>query len=629
MRRTLFGVIGHVDHGKSALVRALTGMDTDRLPEERRRGISIALGFAHFHADGAEIDLIDMPGHERFVRTMIAGATGLDGVLLVVAANEGVKPQTVEHVEIATLLGLRRAVVAVTKADLVDPDTLAAVQRQVIALVARAGLEAGPPVVTSTVAGTGIEALRAALVRCADDVERRDDGFCWLPIDRAFSVAGFGTVVTGTLRRGGIAVGDEVALLPDESLLRVRGLQVHGTAVASAAPGSRVAVNLRSIEASALGRGRALATPDCLAAAPWLTLMLRCVDSAAAPLRNGMRLQLLFGTAELEARLRLLDREELAPGDSAPAQLHCATPVFLPAGEHCVLRAVSPPRAVAGGRVLEAAARRLRRHDPTVLARLAQLMDAPQDVVLMAELQQAGTAGVSLAALARLVGLAPTRTVERLPLVGAALTRGRVAVLDSALATVTDAVPGVLERARAATLSINGLRIALAGVPSVAVLEEALHRLAVRERVRQATGGWQLVRPDEDRQQKQRQGDLAQRLAESLRRAGLSPPGPEEILAAHPEARRVLDGLRQSGVLVLTLDRVQKRQILFHRDAVAEARRKLAPLLAQPPGLLVKEAGAALGISRKYSVPLLEYFDAVQYTRRQGDRRMLLRPDKA
>jgi selenocysteine-specific elongation factor len=626
MKRTLFGVIGHVDHGKTALVRVLTGIDTDRLPEEKRRGISIALGFAHFLGKDAVIDLIDMPGHERFVRTMISGATGLDAVLLVVAANEGIKPQTIEHLDIAALVGVRRAVIAVTKADLVDAETLAAARGSVARLVAKAGLETGAPITTSATMGTGIEELRNALLACAEAHVTRDDGFAWLPVDRAFSVPGFGTVATGTLHRGALSVGDELSLIPGGPIARVRGLQVHRLAVARAVPGSRVAVNLRGVGTSALGRGQALVTPGVLKPAIWLNSLLHVVESAPGPIQTGARLKLLFGTTEVEARLRLLDRDALTPGETAPAQLRSAAPVTLPSGERCVLRTVSPPRTVAGGRVLEATSQRLRRNDAAVIARLLRLADSDQEAVIAGELEEAGGRGVALEDLARVAGLSPSRVTKHLPRLRACLAKGQVAVRLEVLSAVMTGVLGALARTRTPS-TIEGLHRLLPGPLGLPVLEEALHRLVARGGLRQSGGTWHLARPEQERHQRQLDAELAQRLAELLRTAGLSPPGPDEILAAHPGARRALDGLRRSGELVLTFDRVQKRQFLFHREAVAEARRRLAPLLAKPPGILVKEAGAVLGISRKYSVPLLEYFDAVQYTRRHGDRRMLLHPE--
>ncbi len=294
-----------------------------------------------------------MPGHERFVRTMVSGATGVNGVLLVVAANEGVQPQTVEHVDIAGLLGLRRAIVVVTKADLVPPAQAQAAGRAAGLLAAAAGLAASAPVLTSAARGAGLDALRAAIAAAlAATPDQPDDGFAYLPVDRAFTIAGHGTVVTGTLRHGRLAAGDVLQVAPAGAEVRVRGVQVHGTPAAQGEPGQRVAVNLRGAGLDALGRGAALCSPGLLAPAPWLSVQVRAVAGAPA-LANGAALRLLFGTTEVDARLRLLDRDHLEPGESALAQLHCGEPVAVPAREPFILRVASPPSTVAGGTVLD------------------------------------------------------------------------------------------------------------------------------------------------------------------------------------------------------------------------------------------------------------------------------------
>ncbi|HEX4261317.1 MAG TPA: selenocysteine-specific translation elongation factor [Acetobacteraceae bacterium] len=620
--RGVLGVIGHVDHGKTALVRALTGMETDRLAEEQRRGISIVLGFAHFAAGDAEIDLIDMPGHERFVRTMIAGATGIDGVLLVVAANEGVRPQTVEHIQIAGLLGLRRAVVAVSKADLVTQAEAVMAGEAAARLAAEAGLSPGVPVLTSALRGEGIAALRGAILGDLADAAapRIEDGFAWLPVDRSFSRAGHGTIVTGTLRHGGIAAGEELELLPQGRPVgrpvRVRGLQVHGQSVTSAAPGQRVAVNLRGIEADAVARGDALAMPGHLLSAQWLSVMLRLLPDAPE-LRSGARVQLLLGTTESSARLRLLDRETLAPDETAAAQLHCAVPVAVPARERFVIRAASPARTLGGGHVLDADATRLRRHAAPVLRRLAALAAETPAQTLAREVAEAGAAGRALPELSRLVGLSPARAMAVLEAAQVVAVRG-AAVDRAAFELVLRDLPSL---AGAAGRERARLTEALHTTPPV--FEEALSRLIASGTVRQEGGRiWQVV-AGQERARAEAASRLAAGLAERLRAAGLSPPDPKHLAAADPTAMRALAALAREGVLVRTFDRVQKREILFHRDAVLAAQQTLAPLLAKPPGLLVSEAGAALGISRKFSVPLLEYLDAIQYTRRVADRRVL------
>ncbi|MGI3776653.1 MAG: selenocysteine-specific translation elongation factor [Janthinobacterium lividum] len=623
MTRRLLGVIGHVDHGKTALVRALTGIETDRLPEEQRRGISIALGFAHFVEAGATIDLIDMPGHERFVRTMVSGATGIGAVLLVVAANEGIQAQTVEHIEIAALLGLRRTVLAVTKRDLVDADRLAAVTRDSLALARSAGLDVAESLAVSALDGGGIAELRAALARLPG-ADARESGYPWLPVDRAFSIAGHGTVVTGTLRRGTISAGDELVLSPSGESVRVRGLQVHGAKVDTAGIGQRVAVNLRAVSTAETARGVALTRPDALPPAEWLSVRLRAVDSAAAPLRDGARLRFLAGTLEVDASLRLLDRRELAPGDSCLAQLRCAEPVAVPARESFILRSPSPARTLAGGTVLDPEAARLRRRDPALLERLSRLAADTPERLVAAEVTEAGAAGRPLARLARLSGLSPGLAAAAVsPGAGpdVVIARG-VAVLRSALDAVAARIPALLAEAPDG-VARERLLSALPGA-SAPVLEEALSRLAASGVLRLAGGLVAPVRVAFERDRADRDREAADALAERVRKAGLSAPDTRDF-AADPVLRRLADRLVREGVLIRAADRVQKRELLFHRDAVEAARLLLAPLLAEGAGLLVSDAGAALGVSRKFSVPLLEHFDQVGFTRRVADRRQLAR----
>ena len=574
MSRIVVGVIGHVDHGKTALVRALTGQDTDRLPEEKARGISIALGFAHLDDDGgAALDLIDMPGHERFVRTMISGATGIDAVLLVVAANEGVQPQTVEHVEIAGLLGIRQALVAVSKCDLVEPGVAEQVAAEALALLECNGLKplpfrggvgsggcpaiaqltdsphpnpvSGRPVprtglglpgagqpetpeeegfLTSAVTKRGIADLRQALLALVGhQAPRRSGGIAYLPIDRAFTVAGHGTVVTGTLRGAPVASGDALELLPSRRRLRVRAIQVHGEKAASAQPGQRVAINLRGIEVRDLGRGMALVAPGGLEVSHWLTVALRALEGAP-PLKNGARLRVLFGTGEAEMRLRLLDRDFLEPGDSAFAQLRFAEPVAVPSGEHVILRRASPALTLAGGRVLEPVTRRLKRHDGAVLHRLELLRDQPL------EFSQAGSLATK------------PPTDRRKPL---------------------------------------------------------------------------TAPPDPERERIT--AEAATNIAERLCQAGLTPPLPKEIVVDAP-SHRAVELLLREGILIRAVDRDKGKELLFHRDAIAGAREVLAPLIAE--GLLVSEIAAALGISRKFCMPLLDHLDTIRFTRREGDLRV-------
>ena len=622
--RLLLGTIGHVDHGKTALVRALTGMETDRLPEERRRGISIALGFAHMKIGEAEIDIIDMPGHERFVRTMVSGATGIHAVLLVVAANEGIKPQTVEHIDIAGLLGLRRAVIAVSKSDLVTREAAEATARAAEALLARAGLTTAAMVLTSSHTGEGVDNLKGAIARLLPQLdEPADDGFPHLPIDRAFSLAGHGTVVTGTLRHGSLSVSDALELVPSGRAVRLRGLHVHGARVTTAYPGQRVAANLRGVEVGEVARGAALAAPGLLTPARWISVQLRAVASTP-PIRTTMRLQLLFGTEEIEARLRLLDRDTLEPGDMALAQLHCAAPIAVPARERFILRTASPARTVAGGRVVDPDTRREPRHVAAPIARIAALADATPDAIIAREIEATGACGIALDRVARIAGVAPARAMEVLLGMPVVVGRARVAVARAVFDTVSARLLQVLAE-HPAGLAREAVSASLPDA-GPEVVNEAVSRLIAGETIAQESGTLRIPRPALERDAAERRATKAAQLAEVIRRGGLTPPDVTTI-AAEPHARRLLDMLVREGVVIRTHDRMLKRDIVFHREAVAAAQRRLAPLLTAAPGLLVSEAGAALGISRKFSVPLLEYFDAIHFTRRAADRRVLARTD--
>ncbi len=619
MTRLVLGVIGHVDHGKTALVRALTGMETDRLAEEQARGISIALGFAHLRIGDDEVDFIDMPGHERFVRTMVSGATGIDAVLLVADAREGVMPQTREHVDIASLLGVQRAVIAVTRIDQAEGAQVAETARAVAALAAGAGLRAGAPVACSAVTGEGLaDVLAAITAELAHAQVRADEGAPWLPVDRAFSMSGHGTVVTGTLRGGVLASGDTVEIVPAGTPARIRALQVHGRRVAAAYPGCRVAVNLRGIEPSEVARGAALAAPGLLGPSAWLSVQVRAVADAPA-LPNSARLRLLFGTEEVGVRLRLLDRDVLEAGDAAFAQLRCEAPVSVPARACLVLRTASPLRTVAGGAVLDPQASRARRHATGVLARLDGLAGAAPPRIVMGELTQAGVVGASLPRLARLAGLGTAQTAAALADAGALLTRTGEAISRDALAVL------LAQLARALAGHPDGLaRTALAGlVPGTpaALLDEAANRLLAAGTLARDGALLRVPRPDQDASRARGLAAQAARLEATLRAAGLTPPDAAS-LAPDLATRRLLDQLVRAGIVIRAPDRVQKREILFHRDAIDQARRALAPLLTGD-GLLVADVGAALGISRKFSVPLLEHLDSVQFTRRVAERRVL------
>lgn len=622
----LVGVIGHVDHGKTALVRALTGTDTDRLKEEKQRGVSIVPGFALLRPagpEGGEIDLIDLPGHERFVRAMISGATGMRAVLLAVDAREGLKPQTIEHLEIARLIGVRRGVVALTKCDLVGPEAIADRTAEVSAVAARAGLDDVPVIPTSVVAGTGLSDLTGALAGLLHAAPTAgDDGFPYLPIDRVFARPGFGAVVTGTLRRGRLTVGDRVAVMPGAALATVRGLQIHGRPVQSAELGRRTAVALRGVELADLHRGQALAAPDLLEPGRWIDVSLSAV-AEAGPLPSGTRARLLYGTAEVSVRLRLLDRDVLEPGQTALAQVQAEEDVALPAREPFIMRSDAPPATIAGGRVLDPLSRRRRRNDPRVLAELSVLREGRPKEILTARLAREGAAGAKLIDLARLVGIAPDRVRRGLVEIGAREIGDRF-LGGPAFAALRAALLDTMGRHHRDHPIEHGLpldQLARGVRQDEAIVSAALRDLvAAREAVQV---GPLFRRADFDPTRNETEHVRA--LEAAFRKGGLTPPDEIEAVGRDTRRQSALKYLLTSGALVRTVDRVQKRSILFHREAIQTGKDRLVQAFGtQEPGFLAKEAGAALGISRKFSIPLLEHLDAVRFTRRIGDRRVIL-----
>lgn len=616
--RLVVGVIGHVDHGKTRLVRVLTGIETDRLAEEQARGISIALGFAHVRVGDVEIDLIDMPGHERFVRTMVAGAAGIDAVLLMVDAGDGIMPQTREHMDIARLLGVSQAIVAISRTDRAEPNLVARRRTEAADLVSQAGLNAPPPIACSAQTGAGVDDLLQALADAARRlVPREDFGAPVLSVDRTFSIAGHGTVVTGTLLGGQLAVGDVMEVAPGARACRIRALQVHGEKVPLARPGQRVAVNLRAVEPAHVPRGSTLCTPGALLPADFLSVRI-CAVADAPPLPTGVGLRLLFGTEEVDARLRLLDCDVLHAGEAGFAQLRCARPVAAAARTGFVLRGFSPQRTVAGGTILDPWTTRQRRHAPGVLARLASWAGATPAHIVMAELTRAGMAGAGLQTLARLAGLGAAQTAACVLASGGQIMRAHAvsqAGLDRLQTELTNRLAVLPEGA-----ALPGLMPGIAPV----ILEAAATRLLRKGILVRRGAAFAVRRPDHDARQARLAENQAAEIADALRRAGLSPPDAAK-LAPDPARRRVLEQLIRQGVIIRAPDRVQKREVLFHRDAIDAARRALHPLLAAS-ALPVSDIGAALGISRKYSVPLLEYLDSVHFTARVGERRRLANP---
>jgi len=637
--RIVIGTAGHVDHGKTALVKALTGIDTDRLAEEKRRGITIELGFAHLPLEGGEVaGVVDVPGHERFVRSMVAGAGGVDLLVLVVAADEGVMPQTREHLDICQLLGVSRGVVAISKADLLPglgSGWLELVEGDVRQLLGGTFLEGAPIVPVSAATGQGLAELLRALGRLAGEVrERPADGPFFLPLDRAFSLKGFGTVVTGTLLSGSVGEGDSVALLPSPSpeRLRIRSLQVHGKAVPRALAGQRTAVNLPGVEAGAIHRGQVLVHPGVVPPSSILDVELTLLPVAHRPLRQRSRLLLHIGTAQVGASIVLVDRDELAPGETSLAQLRLATAVAALPGQRFILRGFAAlaerGRTTAGGRVVGVAAPRRRRGRGEAVEKLAALAAAEPDARVSAVLEMAGPAGLDLGAALGRTALslrALQSSLERLGARGEALLfdRERQAWVSGTVARalsrrLVDAIEAHHRHHPLSTgIGREELRGRLPPAVDVRLFQRLLALAAQRGEI--ALEGEHVRLPG---QAGSSGGALQERVAAVLEGAGLSPPSlaelPERAGGSAGDVAALLKRLVSEGRVVRV-----SAELYFDAAALAQLEARLVAYLREHEAITTQEFKNLVGATRKHVIPLAEHFDEAKVTLRVGERRVL------
>ena len=635
----ILGTAGHIDHGKTSLVKALTGVDTDRLPEEKKRGITIELGFAQLDLGDIRLGIVDVPGHERFVRNMLAGATGIDVALLVVAADDSVKPQTREHLEILRLLGLAQGVIALTKCDLPDPAWLALVEEEIRDLVAGTFLASAPLIRTSAHTGQGMEELRAALADAAAGAvaapgRRGLNGPFRLAIDRAFTVAGHGTVVTGSVTGGTLRVGDEVAIEPAGLRGRVRGLQNHDQAVDEVRRGQRAAINVAGVHHDQIGRGQEVCTPGHLAASKLLTVRLNVLPSAHRPLKHRARVQLHLGTAELMASVSLLDRGEIAAGETAFAQLFLSQPVVATWSQAFVVRQPSPAETIGGGTVLDPLAVKFRRRERERLARLEDLCSSDPIQRAGGALYFAGgrdwrpaewsrSAGVDdVEAAARVlekrgdllrVAVSPTRTLR----VHRAVVEELQARIEEALRKLHALSPltTTVDRAKL------GQRFAYLNDP--ALFEAALDVLVRAGRVRLTLRGAALA--GHGPQLSQNEQKLLQVILAAYREAGVQPPTVDEVQAQTVRNQAAVPQLIELAAGDGELVRISP-DFYLHAEVERQLRATLTERLRESGGLTVSQIREILGTTRKYAVPLCEYLDRSGFTRREGDLRVLARP---
>lgn len=619
-------VIGHVNHGKTALVRALTGMETDRLKEEVERGLSITLGFAWRDYPGGAVDFIDSPGHEDFIRAMAVGAAGARAALLVVSATEGFGRQTREHLKIASLLGVRAGVVAVTKADLL-PDGGEAAAREAVAAELRGGfLDGAPIVLCSSLTGVGLEELHHRL----EDLAKRSPpqaapAGAFLPLDRVFSIVGAGTVATGTLQGGALEAGDEAILQPSGRKVSLRQIQVHGQAV-EVAQGGRVAVGLRGAATDEVRAGEVLCAPGAYAASLQVDVSVALSDQAAKPLKHMDEVRVLWGARSDIAKVRLIGITAIAPGDSGLAQLQFHAPVVAFAGQRAVLRRPSPAETLGGAVVLDPVARPSRGRRPAHQAVLTAAASGNLKLIA-ARLADRDLGIVSIAELARLSRRSSVAVDARLAADHEDLGDGRLAP-RSAVADASQAYLDVLGEAHRkaptrAWLSASAIRRDLKSRASPELAAYVERALGVVAAIRLQGGQVALAGHDPLAALSAKALERLRQIEAALIEGGLSPPDPALLPGANADSPELIQLLIGSDRAVILRNHALRQDLLFHLEPLRAARRALASAFPPPAEFTTGEARAALETSRKFIVPILEYFDTQGATVRRGDRRMV------
>jgi selenocysteine-specific elongation factor len=631
-KSVIVGTAGHIDHGKSTLVEALTGTHPDRLEEEKRRGITIDLGFAFLEENGVRFGFVDVPGHERFVSNMLAGAAGVDLVLLVIAADESIKPQTREHFDICRLLGVKRGVVALTKRDLVDEDTLGLVRLEVEEYLRGSFLENAPIVPVSAKARAGLSELRQALQRLAAQVSGKDSArYFRLPIDRAFAIKGFGAVVTGTLTSGTVSPGDEVELFPPRKLLRVRGVQSGGKSVERAFAGQRTAVNLASIEHTALQRGMTLTSPGKFRTTRRIDARLELLRSAPK-MKQRSHVHFHAGTSETIAEIFVYGRNELVPGQSALAQLRLQEDLLVLSGDRFVIRQFSPVVTIGGGVVLDAIARRATARDTGRVAFLETLERDDKVETLAGTLDRtpAGLAFDEIVARTAWVEDEARNTARALVQAGRAKSVSMEPLILVPTKIFEDACRKALARVERfhkenpllPGISREDLRSSLGRRVKTETFRAVLEDLAAQRKIElqgdlvKRAGSAITLEPEEARAKEQIEAAFAG--------AGLAVPAVKEVLSKLPveptRAEKILQILLREKILIRVTP-----ELIFHRNALAQLRGHLSAYKkSKGERISVPVFKELTGITRKYAIPLLEYLDRERVTRRAGDERVIL-----
>ena len=631
MKHIILGTAGHVDHGKTSLIKALTNVDTDRLKEEKERGITIELGFAPLVLpDGQKIGIVDVPGHEKFVKNMVAGAGGIDLVALVIAADEGVMPQTREHLEICELLGIRRGLVALTKIDMVDEDWLALVREDVRSFLEGTFLEESPIIPLSSITGAGLPEFLQALGEIISTLdERTDSGLFRLPVDRVFTMKGFGTVVTGTLASGKIRVGDTVEIMPSGGQAKIRGIQVHNETAEVAQAGQRTAINLQGIDRTTIERGYVLTRPSTFEASNRLDIHMKYLAGAGRKLKNRALVRFHTGTSEMISRIILPDREELEPGEETYAQVIPETPVVAMSGDRFVIRSYSPITTVGGGEITDPLAKKRRKHSaPGEAEKLHRgTGDEKTDIIL----ERAGLDGLSSLSLAIRTGLPPD---EQEKILDKMLSEKKALLIDRderrvvSSRTYRDFQDRVLSEMAAyhkkyplkEGISREELRTTLGGFidhklfnKAIKDLEDEGKIISAKENVR--IEGHAVNLKDEEVR-------FREKITGIYQNAGLAPPLTKEVIEQFPGKRKAATDILNVMLTTNILVKVNE-DLYFHREALDRLREDYRKLLMKDGKASPATFKELTGLSRKFIIPLMEYFDKTKLTIRVENHRML------
>ena len=628
MKHVIIGTAGHVDHGKTLLIKALTGIDTDRLIEEKKRGITIELGFAHLDwPDGTQAGIVDVPGHEKFIKNMLAGAGGIDLAMLVIAADDGVMPQTVEHLDILTLLGIKDGLIVITKADTVDPEWLELMQEEIREKTRGSFLEGKPIVAVSAYTGQGIPELKEMLRKLVQEAEEKSLRIPFrLPVDRVFSVEGFGTVVTGTLIEGAINEGDPAELVPSGVQTRIRNLQVHGKNVLTAYAGQRVAINLAGLKKEDIQRGNCVAKPGSVRVSRMLDVRLQNLKDSRRIIQNDSQVHLFHGSAVLLAKVVLFGRDELKPGESCYAQLRLTEPIATKNGDRFVIRFFSPLETIGGGVILDDQPRRHKRSDPEILRILELKESGSRDDVTIQLLTEFGT---RLPTAAQLVARLQREEAD---------IQGELEDLCS-WGRALEALPGRYVAAAVIDRVWQDCREILTAYHRQNPLHAGIQSAELRQKLckgmdRASTDALIAILHQEGKLRKlgdryalsdftvtltKRQRGIREKLLKTYSTSGIETPITEHVMEGfptneRPEARQVLESLITSGELILLTP-----QICLHRQDYDRILETAKTHFETNDSLTLAQLRDLLNTSRKYAQALVEYFDKIHITKKDGD----------